>query len=127
MVGPHNSAVDHVGASISLDQLGQGFEHRVEHARLNPSPISPEDAVPFTVFVGKMPPLRTGARHPHHALEITSVVLSRAAPAPALSRQKRADQRPFFVRQSNPFAQRCSQMEALNQNRIPQSTFVHER
>ncbi|WP_210211116.1 hypothetical protein, partial [Borborobacter arsenicus] len=37
------------------------------------------------------------------------------------------DQCPFLVRQPNPFAQSCLQMEALNQNRIPQSTFVHER
>jgi hypothetical protein len=119
MMCPDNGAIDHVGASIPLDQFGQRFEHSLEHTGLDPSPISAKDAVPFAVFVGQMPPLRSGARHPHHALEIPSIVLSRTASAPSFSRQKRTDQRPFLVRQSNPFAQGCLQMEALNQNRIP--------
>jgi hypothetical protein len=127
MMCPDNGAVDHVGASIPLDHLRQRFEHRFEHAGLDPSPISAEDAVPLAVFVRQMPPLRSGARHPHHAFEIAPVVLRRAATASSFGRKKRADQRPFLVRQTNPFAQGSLQMEALNQNRIPQSTFVHER
>jgi len=127
MVGPDNGAIDHVGASIPLDHLCQCFQHRFEHAGLHPSSIPAEDAVPLAVFIRQMSPLRSRARHPHHAFEITSVVLSRAASAPSFSRKKRTDQRPFLVRQTNPFAQGCLQMEALNQNPIPQSTFVHER
>jgi hypothetical protein len=127
MMCPDNGAVDHVGASIPLDHLGQRFEHRLEHAGLDPSPIAPENAVPLAVFVRQMPPLRSRARHPHHAFKIPSIVLSGAASAPSFSRQKRTDQRPFLIRQTNPFAQGCLQMEALNQNQISQSTFVHER
>lgn len=104
MMCPDNGAVDHVGASVPLDQLGQRFEHSLEHTGLDPSPISAKDAVPFAVFVGQLPPLRSGARHPHHALEIPSIVLRRAAAAPSFSRQKRTDQRPLIVRQANPFA-----------------------
>lgn len=126
-MGPDNGAIDHVGASIPLDQFGQRFEHRLEHAGLDPSSVTAEDAVPFAVFVRHMSPLRARARHPHHALEIPSIVMSRAASAPPFSRKKRTDQRPFLVRQTNPFAQGCLQMEALNQNRISQSAFVHER
>ena len=127
MVCPDNCAVDHVGASIPLDHLCQRFEHCVEHAGLHPATISAEDAVPLAVFVRQVSPLRSGARYPHHTLEIEPIVLCRTAPATSFSRQKRADQYPFLVRQTNPFAQGCLQMEALNQNQIPQSTFVHER
>lgn len=127
MMCPDNRAVDHVGASISIDHLCQRFEHCLEHAGLDPASISAEDAVPLAVFIRQVSPLRAGARHPHHAFEIPSVVLSRAASAPSFSRKKRTDQRPFLVRQTNPFAQGCLQIEALNQNPIPQSTFVHER
>jgi hypothetical protein len=75
------------GASIPLDQFGQRFEHRLEHISLDPSPVTAEDTVPFAVFVRQMPPLRSGARHPHHALEIPSIVLSRAAATPSFCRQ----------------------------------------
>ena len=127
MMCPDNGAVDHVGASIPFDHLRQRFEHRFEHAGLDPAPISAEDTVPLAVFVRQVSPLRSGARHPHHAFEIASIVLSRAATAASFRRKKRADQCPFLVRQTNPFAQGYLQMEALNQNRIPQSNFVHER
>lgn len=123
---PDNGAVDHVGASIPLNHLCQRFEHGLEHTGLDPASISAEDAVPLAVFVGQMSPLCAGARHPHHAFEISSIVLRRAATAPAFSRKKRTDQRPFLLRQTNPFAQACLQIEALNQKQIPQSTFVHE-
>jgi hypothetical protein len=102
---PDDGAIDHVGASIPLDHLGQGLEQRIEHPRLNPSPVSAKDAVPFAVAVGQMPPLRSRASDPYHALQIPSIVLSRAAPTPAFRWQKRADQCPFFIRQTNPFAQ----------------------
>ena len=127
MMCPDNGAVDHVGASIPFDEFGQSFEHRLEHAGSDPSSVTAEDAVPLAVFVRQMPPLRSRARHPHHAFKIPSIVLSGAASAPSFSRQKRTDQRPFLVRQTNPLAQGSLQMEALNQNSIPQSTFVHER
>jgi hypothetical protein len=127
MMCSDNGAVDHVGASIPLDHLCQRFEHRFEHAGFDPASISAEDAVPLAVFIGQVSPLRSSARHPHHAFEITTIVLSRAASAPPFRRQKRTDQRPFLVSQTNSLAQACLQMEALNQNQIPQSTFVHER
>jgi hypothetical protein len=75
MMCPDDGAVDHVGASIPFDEFGQSFEHRLEHAGLDPSSVTAEDAVPFAVFVRQMPPLRSGARHPHHALEIAPIVL----------------------------------------------------
>jgi len=124
---PDNSAVDHVGASISLDHLRQRFEHRLEHAGFDPASVTAEDAVPLAVFVRQMSPLRSRARHPHHTFEIASIVLGWAASASLLSGKKRTDHRPFIVRQTNPLAQGCLQKETLNQNRILQSTFVHER
>jgi hypothetical protein len=127
MMCPDNGAVDHVGASIPLDQFSQSFEHGFEHAGFDPASISAEDAVPFAVFIWQVSPLRSRARHPHHAFEIAPIVLGWAASASLLSGKKRTDHRPFIVRQTNPFAQGCLQMEALNQNPIPQSTFVHER
>nr|WP_245420011.1 hypothetical protein [Phyllobacterium salinisoli] len=86
MVSPDNGAVDHVGASIPLDHLCQRFEHRLEHAGLDPPSIAAEDAVPLAVFVRKMSPLRARARHPHHAFEIAPIVLSRTAAATSFSR-----------------------------------------
>ena len=127
MVSPDNGAVDHVGTSIPLDQFRQRFEHRLEHADLDPASVAPEDAVPLAVFIRQVSPLCAGARHPHHAFEIAPVVVCRTAAAPVLCGKKRTDHRPFFIRQTNPFAQGCLQMEALNQNPTPQSTFVHER
>ena len=127
MMCPDNGAINHVGASLPLDHLCQRFEHRLEHPSLDPASISAEDAVPFAVFVRQMSPLRSRARHPHHALEIAPIVLGRAASASLLSGKKRTYQRPFLVRQTNPFAQGYLQIEALNQNQFPQSTFVHER
>lgn len=127
MMCPDNRAVDHVGASIALDQFGQGFEHCLEYASLDPASVTAEDAVPLAVFIRQMPPLRSRARHPHHAFEIAAIVLSRAAAATTFSWKKRTDQTPFLVRHANPFAQGYLQREALNQNQIPQSTFVHER
>ena len=127
MMRPDNRAVDHVGASIPLDQFSQSFEHCFEYAGLDPASISAEDAVPLPVFIRQVSPLRSRARHPHHTLDIAPIVLGRAASASLLSGKKRTDHRPFIVRQTNPFAQGCLQMGALNQNPIPQSTFVHER
>ena len=120
MMCPDNCAVDHVGASIPLDHLCQRFEHCFEHTGLDPASISAEDAVPLAVFIRQVSPLRTRARHPHHAFEIAPIVLSRAASAPSLSGKKRTDHRPLIVCQTNPFAQGCLQMEALNQNPTPQ-------
>jgi hypothetical protein len=124
---PDNGAVDHVGAPIPLDHLPQRFEHRLEHASLNPALVTAKDAVPLAVFIGQVSPLCARARHPHHALEIAPVVLGRTAAPTSFSGQQWPDQRPFFVRHTNPFAQGCLQKEALNQNQIQQSTFVHER
>ncbi|MDR7031320.1 hypothetical protein J2X35_000001 [Mesorhizobium sp. BE184] len=58
MMGPDNGAIDHVGASIPLDQFSQRFEHRLEPAGLDPSSVTAEVAVPFAVFVRQMSPLR---------------------------------------------------------------------
>ena len=100
MVCSDDSAVDHVGASIPLDQFGQRLKHRLEHAGFDPASISAEDAVPLAVFIRQVSPLRPRARHPHHAFEIAPVVLGWAASAPAFGGQKRTEQRPFLVRQS---------------------------
>ena len=126
MMCPDNGAIDHVSASIPLDQFGQGFQHRLEHAGLDPSPVTAKDAVPFAIFVRQMSPLRSGARHPHHAFEIAAIVLCRATATPSFSGKKGPDQRPFLICHTYPFAQGCLQIAALNQNPIPQSTFVHE-
>ncbi len=126
MMCPDYDTVDHVGASVPLDHFCQRFEHRFEYAGLDPASVTAEDAIPFAVFVRQMPPLRSRARHPHHAFEIAAIVLSRAAAATPFSRKKRTNQRPFLVRQTNPLAQSYLQRQALNQNRIPLSTFVHE-
>ena len=125
MMRPDDGAVDHVGASVSLDHLGQGLKHRVEHPGRDPTPVAAEDAVPLAVFIRQVTPLRSRARHPHHAFEIAAIVLRRAAPTSTLGRQQRSDQPPFLIRQPDPLAQRCLQMAALNQIGIPQSTFVH--
>ena len=83
MMCPDDGAVDHIGASVPFNEFGQSFEHRLEHAGLDPSSVTAEDAVPFAVFVRQMPPLRSGARHPHHTFEISTIVLGRAASAPS--------------------------------------------
>lgn len=113
---PDDGGVDHVGAGISLDHLGQRFEHGIEHARFDPSSVAAEHAVPLAIVVGQVPPLRPRPRHPHHALEIEPVVVGRSTSAPALRRQQWPDQRPFLVRQSNALAQGFLQKEALNQS-----------
>lgn len=116
MMCPDNGAIDHVGASIPLDQFNQSFKHCFEHTGLDPASISAEDAIPLAVFIRQVSPLRTRTRHhPHHAFEIAPIVLSRAASASLLGGKKRADQRPFLVRQTDPFAQGYLQMKALNQ------------
>jgi len=51
MMCSDDGAVDHVGASVPFDQFRQSFEHRLEHAGLDPSSVTAEDAVPFAVFV----------------------------------------------------------------------------
>jgi hypothetical protein len=114
-VCPDDGAVDHVSGGISLHHFGQRFEYCIEDAERYPSPISSKNAVPLAVLVGKVPPLRTGPSNPHHAFEIQAVILSRAATATALRRQQRADDHPFPIRKTYPFAQRCLQKSALNQ------------
>ena len=115
MMCPDHGAVDHVGAGIALDHLGQRLQQGVEHASLNPAPIAPENAVPLAIFVRKQPPLRASPRHPHHAFEIWPVVAGRTAATSALGRQQWPDQRPLAITDSNPFAQRRLQKTALNQ------------
>lgn len=123
---PDNRAVDHIGAGVSFDQLRQALQHGIEDANLHPAPVTAEDAVPFAIIVREMPPLRARPRQPHHAFEVATVVLCRAAAAPALGRQQRPDHRPLLVRKTNPLAQGFLQKEALNQSLSPTSTFVHD-
>ncbi len=85
MMCSDNGAVDHVGASIPFDQFGKGFEQCLEHAGLDPSSVTAKDAVPLAVFIGQVSPLRAGAGHPHHGLEIAPVVLRRTAAPPPFS------------------------------------------
>ncbi len=77
MVRPDDGAVDHVGTSIPFHQFGQCLKHCLENTGLDPASISTKDAVPLAVFIRQMPPLRSCARHPQHAFEITPIVLSR--------------------------------------------------
>lgn len=126
MVRPDDRAVDHVCGAIPTRHLGQGLQHRVEHPGQGPAPVAPEDAVPLPIFIGQMPPLRTRPGDPHHPFKIGPIITSRAATASSLRWQKRADQRPFFIRNTNPLAQVCLPKTALNQSGITQSSFVHE-
>lgn len=126
MMCPDNRAIDHVGGGVAPCQLGQRLEHRIEHAGRDPSSIAPEDAVPLTILVRQVTPLRTGSRDPHHAFKIGTVILCRPASAAMLRRQQRPDHFPFFVCNANPLAQGCLQKTALNQRPSPQSSFVHE-
>jgi hypothetical protein len=106
-------AVDHVGGGVSLHQTGKRFEHRVEHASLNPSSVAAEDAVPLAIFVGQMPPLRARPRHPHHTLKIEPVVLRRTATSPTFRRKQWPDQSPLIVRYTNSLAQGCLPKDSL--------------
>ncbi|MEN7454062.1 hypothetical protein AAAK29_25800 [Mesorhizobium sp. CCNWLW179-1] len=63
VVCPDKGAVDHVGGSIALDHICQGFEHCLEHAGLDPASIAPEDAIPLAEFIRRLSPLCAGARH----------------------------------------------------------------
>jgi hypothetical protein len=126
MMCPDNSAIDHVGGGIAFHHLGERFEHRIEHRRRDPSPVSAEDAVPLAIFIGQMTPLRPGPGHPHHAFEIAPIVLRRTASSTPLCWQKWPYQCPFLIRNPNPLAQCCLQKTALNQWPSPASSFVHE-
>ena len=124
MMCPDDGAVDPIGGAIALGHLRERFKHRVEHARLDPSSISPEDAVPLAIFIGQVPPLRACPGHPHHAFEIAPVILCR--PASALRWQQRTNYRPFLIRHTNPRAQVRLQKTALNQRTRLTSSFVHD-
>jgi len=105
MMCPDHGAIDHVGSTIPTRHFRQGFEHRIEHPGFHPSSVAPEHAVPLAIFIGKMPPLGARSRHPHHAFKIEPIVPGRTATPSSLRWQQRPDQRPFFVRYSNPLAQ----------------------
>ena len=107
MMCPDNGAIDHVGRGISLHQTGKRFEHCVEHAGLDPSSVAAEDAVPFAIFVGQVPPLRPCPRHPHHAIVVKPVVLCRTATPASFRGQQWPDQCPLIVRYANSLAQDC--------------------
>ena len=113
MMCPDHGAIDHVGSAIPTRHFRQGFEHRIEYPGFYPSSVAPEHAVPLAIFIGKMPPLRTRPRHPHHAFKIEPIVPSRTAPSASLRWQQRPDQRPFFVRYSNPLTQGCLPKDSL--------------
>lgn len=66
-----------------------------------------------TIFVRWQAPLRPRPCHPHHAFEIWPVFPSTTAPATALRRQQRLDQRPRTITDPNPFDQRRPQTIAL--------------
>lgn len=84
---PDDGTVDHVGRGVALHHLAEGFEHRVEDPGLDPSSIASENTVPFAILVRQVTPLRACPRHPHHSVEIASVILRRGAPTPELRRQ----------------------------------------
>jgi hypothetical protein len=124
MMCPDYRAIDHVGSCLAPRRVSQRLEHRIEHAGRDPSSIAPEDAAPLAIVIGKMPPLRIRPSDPHHTLEVASIILCRATTATA--RQERADQSPFFIRNSDPLTQYRLQKAALNQRPSPASSFVHE-
>jgi hypothetical protein len=125
---PDDGAVDHVPATIRLGEFGQGLQHRVPHAAQGPAPKPLIDAVPLTVLRWKLAPLRARPRNPQHALEILPVVVRRPTAASALGWQKRRNNRPFFVGNPDPLAQRStsSQDESLNQKPSQSSSFVNK-
>lgn len=94
--------MDRVGGSIPAHQLGQRFEHGMEHAGRAPSPIASEHAVPLAIFVGHMPRLCAGPRDPHHAFKIGAVILRRAMSPTLLRRQNWPGHIPFFVGRADP-------------------------
>lgn len=126
MMCPDHGAVDHVGGGVAPRQFGQCLEHGIEHPGRDPSSIAPEYAVPLAIFVRKMPPLRAGARDPHHAFKIWAIILRRTASTTTLRRQQPPDHFPFLVCNADPLAQSCLQKTALNQRSSHQSSFVHE-
>jgi hypothetical protein len=97
MMCPDNGAIDHVSGRIATRQFRQRFEHCIEHASLNPSSVAAKNAVPFAIFIGQMPPLRTRPRHPHHAFVVTPVILRRTATPASLRGQQWPDQCPLIV------------------------------
>ncbi len=112
---PDHCAVDHVRGGIASRQFGQRLEHGIEHAGRDPSPIAPEHAVPLTILVWQVSPLRAGSRNPHHAFKIRAIILRRAASTTMLRRQQRPDHFPFLVCNADTLAQSCLQKPALNQ------------
>lgn len=126
MMCPDHGAVDHVGRAVALDQLSKRLEQRLENPGLHPTAITSKYAVPLPVLVRKMPPLRARPSHPEHALEVPPIIVRGPAAPPALSGQQRPDQRPLFLRHSDPLAQGCPQKTALNQPPSSASSFVHE-
>jgi len=56
---------NHVGGGIASRQFGQRLKHRIEHAGRDPFSLASENAVPLAIFIGQMPPLRSGSRNPH--------------------------------------------------------------
>lgn len=69
MTRSDDGAVDHVGSSVSGHQLGQGFQHGVEHTGLDPTPVSLKDAVPLPILAWQTPPMRARSRDPQHTPE----------------------------------------------------------
>lgn len=49
-VRPNHGAVDHVGSAFPAGHLGESFEKVVEHTRLDPVSILPDDAVPLAIL-----------------------------------------------------------------------------
>ena len=92
MMRPDHGAIDHVGGAIATCHFRESFEHRIEHPGFHPSSVAPEHAVPFALFIGKVAPLGTCPRHPHHAFKIESVVLGWSTPPASLRRQQWPDQ-----------------------------------
>ena len=113
MVRPDDGAVDHVGGAIPTGHLGQGLQHRIEHAGLDPAPVASEHAVPLPIFIRQMPPLRTRPGDPHHPFKIGPIITRRTATTSPFRRKKRSDQRPFFIRHTNPLAQACLPKSSL--------------
>lgn len=113
MMCPDHGTIDHIGSAIPTRHFRQGFEHRIENPGFHPSSVAPEHAVPLAIFIRKMPPLRTCPSHPHHAFKIEPIVPGRTASAASLRWQQRPDQRPFFVRYTNPLTQNYLPKDSL--------------
>ena len=87
MMRPDDGTINHIGGDRAPGEFRQRLKHRIEYAGRDPSSVSPENAVPFSVFIRQMTPLRARPRDPHHTFEVAPVILRWATTTTAFWRQ----------------------------------------